>query len=547
MRDLCLDDSIKTKYDLSKGAFSLLENLAGKSQRWGETVASTVRKTDIATELGNDVRTVTRNINRLKKSGLIETSTKRGGNGGTVVVFNTDMLNFEVTDNPITSDSKQAEEIREIAFPKAPVKEPKRRYRTKAEIAEAKLLQGAINSKIARLNDQIEFGEITYDFFENFEDKRIYFNAYLLTRMYNAYATIVPYQRYLSYKDKDSKKAEQYHRIYLRSTCYEVLPRRFVGTPQYKKFVELAQYLADNNIHPLVYLSVQFDRADYLSSIGKARVGATPYVNTLLCDEAKEAYNNSVNFFKDLKRDYGLYECMHSEGTYYGGSYPILVALLSAYNGEPKNLSQLDSTLQELEFKKDLDKKANTLYSYYRTTLEALEESDVSEKGKATIKNFLKEQIATFSSKSGMTTTQFALAFPLQHSSARYLLEQDENFTEDDINLYLGNQSRLTNISDEDAKAFMANGKKIYMSWWGATSFQRTMFMLADFYGFKTRPSELGAYIKEFGLEKIPLDLAGMLDVSRIYAKTMTREEIYRVDANDWATQNELREFEQYN
>lgn len=543
MRELQLDEKVKTHYDLSKGAFCLLETLAEKSQRWGETVASTVRKTDIATELGNDVRTVTRNINRLKKTGLITTATKRGGNGGTVIVFNTDMLNFDTTDNPITSDSKQAEEIREIVFPKAVVKEPKKRYRTKAEIAEARILQQEANNRISMLNDEIEFAEVTYDFFDNFEDKRIYFNAYLLSRMYNAYATIVPYQRYERYKGKDDKKAEQYYRIYLRSTTYEVMPRRFVGTAQYTKFVELAQYLADNNIHPLVYLSVQFDRADYLSSIGKARVGATPYVNTLLCDEAKEAYHNNVNFFKGLRRDYNLYECMHSEGTYYGGSFPILVGLLSAYNGEPKNRSQLDSAMRELEFKKDLDKKSNTLYSYYRTTLKVLEESETSEEGKELIKNFLKDQIANFSGKSGMTTTQFALAFPLQHATARHLLEQDPNFTTEDVNLYLGNQSRLSNVSDEDAKAFMANGSKIYMSWWGASSFQRTMYMLATFYGFNIIPSELGKAINEFGVEKIPLDLAGMLDVSRIYAKTLTDEEIFEIDKNNWDNQNELREF----
>jgi DNA-binding transcriptional regulator YhcF (GntR family) len=127
----CLNIELKEKFKLNKGITDFLERVADKSQRWGETVASPIRKTDMAKETGKNPRTITRYINQLEELGLIKTETKRGMNGGTLVVFNTDMLNFEPKENPITSDTKQAKEIREQVFPKAPTKVPKRRYRTK--------------------------------------------------------------------------------------------------------------------------------------------------------------------------------------------------------------------------------------------------------------------------------------------------------------------------------------------------------------------------------------------------------------------------------
>lgn len=541
MQSPCLNIELKEKLKLSKGITEFLEVVADKSQQWGETVASPIRKTDMAKETGKNPRTITRYINQLEELGLIKTETKRGMNGGTLVVFNTEMLNFEPKENPITSDTKQAKEIREQVFPKAPVKVPKRRYRTKAEIAEARILSEKLKKHDDLLNDKIEFNVITRDFFDNFDEPELYFKGYLISRMYNAYVTIVPYEKHNRLKNLDDKKSKQQLRAYESSYNYDVLPRRFVGTPQYKKFVELARYCDENGVNPLVYLTVQFDRTEFLTSVGKARIGATPYVNALLCSEAKDAYLNRKNFYRTLQKQYGMYTSISSEATYYGATYPIISGLFNAYSMPPKDLSQLDMTISDLEFKKDIDKKAGTLYSYYTTTLTALEESKVSKEAKEAIKNFLKEQVANFSSKRGLTTTQYALAFPIQINSAKSLLMNEG----DDELLYLlvGNQARLSNVTNDEAEMFIKQGQKLCMSWWGSQNFSRTMFMLADYYGFKTNISKLGTYIKEFGEEKIPLDSLGMLDVNRIYDVLMTKQEVIDTDKNNWESQKAMRNY----
>lgn len=540
MQSPCLNIELKEKFKLNKGITDFLERVADKSQRWGETVASPIRKTDMAKETGKNPRTITRYINQLEELGLIKTETKRGMNGGTLVVFNTDMLNFEPKENPITSDTKQAKEIREQVFPKAPTKVPKRRYRTKAEIAEARILSEKLKKREDILNDKIEFNVVTRSFFDSFDEPEAYFKGYLISRMYNAYVTIIPYEKYNRLKNLDEKKAKQQLRAYESSYNYDVLPRRFVGTPQYKKFVELAKYCEENNINPLVYLTVQFDRTEFLISVGKARVGATPYVNTLLCAEAKEAYTNRKLFYRMLQNQYGLYTSINSEATYYGATYPIISGLLNAYNMPQKDLSQLDTAICDLEYKKDIDKKAGTLYSYYTATLKSLGESDVSSEAKESIANFLKEQVANFSSKRGLTSTQYALAFPIQINSARSLLMNEED--EELLYLLLGNQSRLSNVTNDEAEMFIKQGRKLSMSWWGSQNFSRTMFMLADYYGFKTNISKLGMYIKEFGEEKIPLDSVGMLDVNRIYDVLMTEQEILEIDKNNWENQKDMRD-----
>lgn len=525
MTSQCLTNEIRAQYSLGNGIVEFVERLAKKAQQWGETFATPIRKTTVAEEMGRDTRTVTRYLGQLEELGLVSTEAKRGRNGGTVVVFNTDILNFEPTDNPITSETKKAKEIRERVFPKAPTPKPKRRYRTKLEIAEARILEQKQKSFEERLNDLLERTFLDRDFFDNFEEPRLYFQGYLIAQMYNAYAVIFPKNRYEFFKDIDVKKSEEGLRSMNKAKSYNVLPARFVGTPQYNKFVEVARYCNENNINPLSYLTVQFERAEHLADIGKARVGAIPYVNTLLCEEARKAYSDNVMFYRKMRNSFNLFGMSSSSVPYKGAKYEIIVALRTAYELDRTTRDNFNYLLDELASGAQQSVKQATLLGYYNTTLNALSESDLADEDQQLIRDFLKEQVLLYSRKNSLSSTIYALAFPLQISAVNSVatlkgLDKEMYYT------YIGNMYKVTDVNDDEYDSFTERGRTIDFSYNANDTFFSTMRLIADCKGLGVPAGKLGSALQKFGEEKVPLDTFGMLDIERIYDKLIDSDEL---------------------
>lgn len=525
MTSQCLTNEIRAQYSLGNGIVEFVERLAKKAQQWGETFATPIRKTTVAEEMGRDTRTVTRYLGQLEELGLVSTEAKRGRNGGTVVVFNTDILNFEPTDNPITSETKEAKEIRERVFPKAPTPKPKRRYRTKLEIAEARILEQKQKSFEERLNDLLERTFLDRDFFDNFEEPRLYFQGYLIAQMYNAYAVIFPKNRYEFFKDIDVKKSEEGLRSMNKAKSYNVLPARFVGTPQYNKFVEVARYCNENNINPLSYLTVQFERAEHLADIGKARVGAIPYVNTLLCEEARKAYSDNVMFYRKMRNSFNLFGMSSSSVPYKGAKYEIIVALRTAYELDRTTRDTFNYLLDELASGAQQSVKQATLLGYYNTTLNSLSESELVDEDQQLIRDFLKEQVLLYSRKNSLSSTIYALAFPLQISAVNSVatlkgLDKEMYYT------YIGNMYKVTDVNDDEYNSFTERGRTIDFSYNANDTFFSTMRLIADCKGLGVPAGKLGSALQKFGEEKVPLDTFGMLDIERIYDKLIDSDEL---------------------
>lgn len=525
MTSQCLTNEIRAQYSLGNGIVEFVERLAKKAQQWGETFATPIRKTTVAEEMGRDTRTVTRYLGQLEELGLVSTEAKRGRNGGTVVVFNTDILNFEPTDNPITSETKEAKEIRERVFPKAPTPKPKRRYRTKLEIAEARILEQKQKSFEERLNDLLERTFLDRDFFDNFEEPRLYFQGYLIAQMYNAYAVIFPKNRYEFFKDIDVKKSEEGLRSMNKAKSYNVLPARFVGTPQYNKFVEVARYCNENNINPLSYLTVQFERAEHLADIGKARVGAIPYVNTLLCEEARKAYSDNVMFYRKMRNSFNLFGMSSSSVPYKGAKYEIIVALRTAYELDRTTRDTFNYLLDELASGAQQSVKQATLLGYYNTTLNALSESELVDEDQQLIRDFLKEQVLLYSRKNSLSSTIYALAFPLQINAVNSVatlkgLDKEMYYT------YIGNMYKVTDVNDDEYNSFTERGRTIDFSYNANDTFFSTMRLIADCKGLGVPAGKLGSALQKFGEEKVPLDTFGMLDIERIYDKLIDSDEL---------------------
>ncbi len=343
--------------------------------------------------------------------------------------------------------------------------------------------------------------------------------------MYNAYAVIFPKNRHEFFKDIDVKKSEEGLRSMNKAKSYNVLPARFVGTPQYNKFVEVARYCNENNINPLSYLTVQFERAEHLADIGKARVGAIPYVNTLLCEEARKAYSDNVMFYRKMRNSFNLFGMSSSSVPYKGAKYEIIVALRTAYELDRTTRDNFNYLLDELASGAQQSVKQATLLGYYNTTLNALSESELVDEDQQLIRDFLKEQVLLYSRKNSLSSTIYALAFPLQINAVNSVatlkgLDKEMYYT------YIGNMYKVTDVNDDEYNSFTERGRTIDFSYNANDTFFSTMRLIADCKGLGVPAGKLGSALQKFGEEKVPLDTFGMLDIERIYDKLIDSDEL---------------------
>ena len=529
---LTLDTVIQN--GMSQGLTDFTEMIASKAQQWGENFATTIQRVQLARELGKDIRTVNRYLAQLDTAGLITIESKRGRNGGTVIMFNKERLRFEPKENPITSDTKEAREIRERVFPTAPKKIPKKRYRSKAQIAEERALRSAIQTENDRLNDIVESTyNITRDFFDNFDDPELYFKGYLCAQMYNAYAVVFPKNRYEFYKDSDPRRAESALKAFNKANSYNVMPDRFVGTHQYATFIELARYCAENEINPLSYLTVQFEYAEWLALAGKARVGAIPYLNTLLCEQAKYRYANRTEFYKEMRREYGLFQLTPEKVGYIGARYPIVSGLLYAFRYGKRTREALDPLLEEPLQSLVPSPKTVALFGFYSQALQAIKDSSLSVEQATELKNYLKEQVALFSARHTLNAEQYVMAFPLQIHVTRCTAVYQKNLNEEDYFSFIGNMSRVTTATDKEFEGFKRKGESIDFSFRANRTFEPTLRLLADYRGLGVDLNLVRSAVQELGEDIIPIDNFGMLDIFRLYDTVIDKETLKAVEEQE--------------
>ena len=76
--------------DLSAPVNDFWQFMANKVYEFGETWALAIEKSTLAEGYGKSLRTVQRYIKELEDKQYIDTATKKGKGGGTVIVFNKD-------------------------------------------------------------------------------------------------------------------------------------------------------------------------------------------------------------------------------------------------------------------------------------------------------------------------------------------------------------------------------------------------------------------------------------------------------------------------
>lgn len=521
-----VEKTLASQHDMSQGLTAFTEQIANKAEQWGDNFATIIQRTQLARELGKDIRTINRYLTQLSATGLVEISSKRGRKGGTVIVFNNDKLRFTPTDNPITSETKEAQEIRERVFPTVPKKEPKRRYRTKAQIAEDRALRQAMQNENERLNDIAENRfKVTRDFFDNFTEPDLYFKGYLCAQIYNAYAVIFPENRYNLYKDSDQRIAQSALRAKSRAQCYDVLPNRFVGTPQFAKFVEMARFCLEQEINPLSYLTVQFEYAEWLALAGHARVGAIPYVNSLMSEQAKDRYFNREHFYNVMRAKYGLFKQNSEKTAYIGARFPIISGIYHAWRCGKRTKESLDSIIEEPMKSLAHSGKQVALYGFYSSVLEKIKKSDLSPEKATALRDFLREQVALYSGRHTLSIEQYLMAFPLQIYTVRTTILLEKL----DMKYYyagVGNMNKLTTATDKEFAGFIERGKCIDFSYRANDLFPAVLNTLADYRGLGVDLNLVRSAMQELGEDIIPLDRFGMLDVHRLYDSVISKEEM---------------------
>lgn len=292
-----------------------------------ETYYTFIGQKDIAEALDIVPMTVNRSVKKLQEEGKIDYVTKSGRHkSGHVVTFN--MENIQVDpDNPLTGKSVKAEEIYKEYF--EPVKYvPKRRYRTKQQIAEDELKKTEEQKRNDRLNDELEgHAFVPKSFFRKLRHPEAAYKGYMLSRLYNA--MLVSFAEDWKNSAEKFKNKAYYDRAkyyYSKYRNYDIIGKRFVGTTTFKKFTELSLVLEKLDVDPEDYLAVHINRMYY--RLKKGQGAHPPHINNLSSEGGYVIYQEQAQYKRNFDKDHPYYATPGSIVRVHK-NYPIIGAIKS--------------------------------------------------------------------------------------------------------------------------------------------------------------------------------------------------------------------------
>ncbi len=521
---------ITIKEPLSKNLTCLLGELTTSVESWGNQLISYFSISDLANTSGKTYRSAYRNLKSLQNKGFIDFCTRRGKNGGTIVAFNTEKLDFAHKPNPITDSSLTLEEIRDRVFPKKEVKEPQRHYRSKEIIAEERALRKYATDKNAQLNMQLEKNFfITREFFDQTDDPEGNYRGWMVSRMFQAYA-VLAYNDWAEEHDENSKVYKEYKIASLDMQFYTCMPKGFFGTYQFTTFKKLAAFCAENDIDPLAYLTTQFEYAKYLFEHGKAKKHAIPYVNSLITKEAIERAEENHRYTEYQKKTYH-----HWMNTKYSPrmciKYPIVQALSQLWysvDSRPKD-EGFDINFADLAQASQFSTKSNTMYAYYQNTLQAVESNkNLTTNETQAVTRWLKEQTITHGYKTSVGILKYSLMHELQFLQARAIHYEHKK----DYYMLMGNFTKSLYGSNSDIEYYVRNGELIDKSFFSNLEFPSIMYLASNYRNLYVDITDLRSAISKLGTEVIPVNNYGMLDVQSLFEKDNI--DFKKEDTEDW-------------
>lgn len=492
----------------------LLDNIIHKTKIFGETFATIVQAKPLAEESGVSVRTINRYLKTLEEQGFIRTSTKRGNNGGTVITLNSERVKIkDHPDNPITGTTKTAEEIRKKYLPgKEPYKKKtNREYRSKRQIAEDRLLQTEKEREMERLNDILS-KQLTPDreFFEQTDDPELNYKAWLLSRMYNGF--LVEYPRIWMNKFEAQKNKEAFDwadKLYGKYRHYEILrDERFMGTQNFEHFKKLSIMIDEKGYNPLEYLESQFRYFFYL--VGMGTPAKPPYVNTLWGEQAEHRHVHNQDWKKDFDREHPYFK---KRGDIVSRVDSRILMLMDwEYSKGFYNDTDIYGDYIETKFQdQPMEFYENRIVEYYRTAMEKIEESDISDEAKYHTSEWVKQAVAINMSRESVSPFIYLLS---SYRQVDMLFNNVKRETDNIRKAYfqVGNYSGAEQTSPRENRTFIEKGYHTHWAVKGHESFYNTLYTIS-----KVRKTFVNWIIIRESLDKIdfefPVGELGQLDI----------------------------------
>lgn len=526
MTTAVMTDEFKYNFPLSNQTLDFVNFIGSKVTEFGNKLGIVTQTREIAKSYGKDIRTVCRYLKELEEHNIIDTASKRGRNGGMVIMFSDNVFDFEPTDNPITGEQVTPEQVRDMFFPNKPKKEPKKKYRSKAQIAEERILKQKRQAETDRLNDiLINLEYPTEEFWKMTDRPVLNYRAYLISRMYNFYAVYYPIMRMNRYEAEGNrlmfKLAESYKASY---DVYDVLPGKFMGTQNFHHFRKLALLCEEQNINPAEYLTVQFDYMEYLISHSAKHV-TLPYVNTLVTVPAVKRWIDTYEYKKGFNKKHPYYHVGTTEVQTAGLRTPIMMELTRAF--EQPFVKTENAYQEQIDVNVDvfMNPMLKTIWGYSEKTKKEIRESEeLSPLEKQELSKFITQETSVRMSHNQMLN--LALYASMNQMAALRKRAWNKEISWREYYHTVGNTGLEFYNNPLDIATNVKRGYLMDVSLFGAYQFSNTIKMLKHMRGFDVDYNVVMEAINKFGERKVPLTKEGFLDVVSIRRSLLPQEVI---------------------
>ena len=498
--------------NLKPRVLDFLTKLVEKAKELKEYAVS-FKKKELAEITGKDIRTTSRYLKELEERRIITTKGVRGRAGGTVIMFNADLIRFETSDKAFINSEKpiSIDDIVEQKLPKKKKekKEATRNRRTKQEMIIAKALEGKKQSEIDMLNDELDklHGIPNWAWFQSTNDPVGNYKTYLLSRLYNRYAAL--------FVDQNNVDIEQGRAggNYLKRVTddYDVLPARFYGSSRWYQFEKFRIFCDENGIEPAKYLSAQFNRSVFEASNKNMDKKKLPFTNALTSETAYEVYLQYVGYNMNST----TYRVYHQIPAKFMDDF-VIRAIEEAYESaeEQKGLLQFSSTIRDFFEGDGFGAKEEALLNFYDMTVENMRKQGVSRKSQTVIKKFIMLQSLIQSYGVSGLPEYVILGSEMTH----VLLASINHLTKDRKAARKIKERALGVLAYPKAKSEeqLKQGAVLYNRMVTLYETPRVLRLIMERKGLDLTLAGLNAAFKEYGKDKIPLDDYSMLDTDKV-------------------------------
>lgn len=471
--------------------------------------AISFKKQELAELSGIDTRTASRYLRILEEKKIIQMRGVRGRAGGTVVMFNTDLIRFETSDKALVNSDEPVslDDIVNQKLPKKPQapKENKRKRKTKKQMTEIKLLNEMRDTETTRLNSKLEkLGTPDWEWFKSTKEPVENYRTYIISRLYNRYAVL--------FTDRHNAEVEQFgegSKVPTVSDDYDVFPKDFYGSARWQQFEKFRQFCEENGIDPAVYLSAQFNRSIFDSS-SRGNKKMLPFVNALTGDASYVVYKQYCGFQRQYSQTYASYQQVPAK---FVDDFAVRAMIETYYSAEKQvGLLQYSYAIHDFLTGFGSTDKGDALLGFYRLTEDKLR--SYTYKTRDTLKKFIMTQALTLTGGSaslpnylilGAETTRIALASidqQVQNKETARVIKQRA----------LGALTYPMLTIDEQ----LEKGKDLYYQFSVLYETPHVIRLIMQRKGLYLSLMDIRAALKEFGRENVPVDDFSLLDVDQI-------------------------------